>query len=1048
MSLATIVLTTQQLEVKRTALAESVRHVNNLDRANHTHLQKYAEMTKKNEALEKRYTQAMHTQTLTQQSLTHVRSELTTLRATSTRQNIALASGVGVEERLAEVERRYEEARESAEVESRKAREETRKRKRAEERIGVLEEHVRSANKEVDDIKEARGNDAQELLANAKERLEILHQELSQTFHAESPGEAPEYQRALESLVANNALLKHDVSELTHALAETREENRAYREEIDELRAAIGVAGRDTPSVQPRALSTELNPSRSHSRTESSPVITNANWNRIHHRNGSVSPWEHHRKVSLAPSFASTSTMEGITSTLGPGGLGMGPIGEFGGPLREEALSPTSDGRSSPKPTYRTSPSGGIGYHLNGVPKTKTTSAGFTKPFARRSLSSDKPRPAIRSFAVSSLFALGRDGFLMWKQSQGVESIAEWGPADDEQGNTTEEPLSPGGSEYFRNVERSRKRASLILARRETMSPTNSFDYSTTVVDQSSMAGYPSPMSDSAIGSQREKRVNKRTLLLLSRSRGVQTDPPEIDAAPSKPASISTGTSPQPPDERSETSSVHENRVGPISVLVEHLSKILTRLHSADVRTLNKRLKKQHLPGDVGHLSKSTMRTLSVEISDLRQHFRGLIDIGGNISKKDFVLLLKLFKDVFHQMIELQNILNDVTIDPSLAKKLQKDAYREEEDENRAKQSGGLGWIAAPITKFFVTPALESDAEATVSPRPGRGLERGRLQPLVRPAPKIQASTSATTTHVSVEFGGTGIIRRATPSVPAPTTVIEGLPPSPHDTMRPSTSQDGLAPPLPRTLRTSKSRANRNELLGIFAGAPKVPSPTDPWVMLPPSDLGAVGERLRTASSQHFGDKTVRQPRDILNQRKRLSAVVDAVIDSTRQQLEADEAPFDPFAQAPLLERTLRPRGLSDSSIRSTFVSHAHSHPQVSIVPERKGVLESLSRRFYGWKGTEVSPVNPDPGESTPTTTKETPVPIAIARSISPPPAQALSLASSQTGTGIMGILGSLAGNQNQDREAMNENEEEEDELAGAMLRQGAVGGRPGKSWR
>jgi hypothetical protein len=149
-------------------LIESAKHANNLERANGTHLQKFADISRKNEALEKvsplvsayilthpdppcatpsrplttytdssqRYTQVLHTQTLTQQSLTHVRSELTALRATSTRQHIALASGVGVEERLADVEKRYEEAMENAEGEARKARDEERRRKRAEERIG------------------------------------------------------------------------------------------------------------------------------------------------------------------------------------------------------------------------------------------------------------------------------------------------------------------------------------------------------------------------------------------------------------------------------------------------------------------------------------------------------------------------------------------------------------------------------------------------------------------------------------------------------------------------------------------------------------------------------------------------------------------------------------------------------------------------------------------------------------------------------------------------------------------------------------------------
>jgi hypothetical protein len=42
-----------QLEIKRRALSDSLRHVANLERANTTHLQKYAEQTRAYEALEK-----------------------------------------------------------------------------------------------------------------------------------------------------------------------------------------------------------------------------------------------------------------------------------------------------------------------------------------------------------------------------------------------------------------------------------------------------------------------------------------------------------------------------------------------------------------------------------------------------------------------------------------------------------------------------------------------------------------------------------------------------------------------------------------------------------------------------------------------------------------------------------------------------------------------------------------------------------------------------------------------------------------------------------
>ncbi|WWD16113.1 hypothetical protein CI109_100538 [Kwoniella shandongensis] len=1012
-----------QLEVKRTALADSVKRMHNLEKANHTHLQKYAEMSKKTEALEKRYTQAMHTQTLTQQSLTHVRTELTSLRATTARQNIALASGAGVEERLADVEKRYEDARELAESETRKVRDEGRKRKRAEARIAELEGQLGLAMKEVESIKEARAKDAQDLLTNAKDRLAILHTELSDTFRADSPSEMPEYQRALESLVANNALLKHDATELSHSLSESRDEVRTLREELDELRATIGGAGRRSPMGYLPHLASELSTNQSlHSRTESSPVINwghggdRTGWQRMSmassSRTGGTSAWEHHRKTSMAPSFTSASTMDGVTSP----GLGMGPIGEFGGILSTEekegaragALSPPlGEGRDSPKQMYRTSPSGGIGYVLNGVPKIRP---GHVRPSMGRSFSENKR--GMRSFA-----------------SQTVGSIAEWSGPESEGGNMlTEEPISPG-NDYFRAAEASRKRRSLMIARRSTMSPNESAEYSpnasNTLVDQSITADYPSPMSDSALPRNSPKRAKRKTLLLLTRSTGVQTDPVEREDSKEFDVRIgkselgasmaggsqvgSTGTSPVPPTEdRSETSSIQESRASVLLVLIEHLSRILAKLRSADVPTLNKRLKKQHLPGDVSHLSETTMRALQQEVADFRHLFRGAQNLGG-IDRKDFNLLLRLFKDVFGDLVELQAVVNDVTITPSVAKKLQRAAFKDEEDE-AAKQASGLGWIAAPITKFFVTPAAEGhDAgHGTSDHQPkatrGVGLERGRLHPMPsKSAPKQTAVASATATHVSVEFGGQGIVRRATPASTSATTATtassndsgaaEGLPSSPGPSMMGEStrtvssasatvvgSESGLAPPAVRTLRPSKSRSNRNELLGIFAGAaPRAGTSNN-------VNESSQGQKpLRSVSSRYFADKTIRGPRDATQDRKRLPAAVDAVIDVSAEQLAEEEdgiaiaGSYDP----PLLERTLRPRGLSDSSIRSTFVSQSAMAPVdtsssggggpttraqgygASVMGGAGGgMLQSLSRRIYGFRGTtvsnEVSPVNPE----------------------------------------------------------------------------------------
>jgi len=578
------------------------------------------------------------------------------------------------------------------------------------------------------------------------------------------------------------------------------------------------------------------------------------------------------------------------------------------------------------------------------------------------------------------------------------------------------------------------------------------------------------------------KRVHRRTLLLLTKSQGVQTDP--VDFAAPRSASTSTATSPQPHVDGSETSSLQEGRSGVLTALVEHLAKILAKLRSADIATLNKRLKKQHLPGDVSHLSRSTMRMLQNDVAEFRSAFKGVLDV--HVNRREFSLLLKLLKDVFGELVELQAVVNDVTIDPSLAKKLQKEAYRDEESEE-AKQKGGLGWIAAPITKFFVTPAQE-EVDPAKQDRAGiPRMDRSKLQAGTIKAPKLQASTSATTTHVSVEFGGAGIVRRATPAnAPA---VVDALPPSPDPSGAAPMAQPApvgggeslMPPPRPSgTLRPQKSRANRNELLGIFAGAStgRV-SPSNNWVVVPPgqSSISPIPPRqLRAASSQYFGDRTVRA-RDAQDtaSRKKLSSAVDAVIDRTAEQIDDQDPMTVGSYEPPLLERTLRPRGLSDSSIRSTFISHevgvpglapAERHILGSSVGEKKGYLESFASRFYPFRASPTEPIlgaTPAQGQDVPHATaadvpvaKETPSP---ARPIPASPRASKSGsstgASSPVGSGSMAqsqsLFGMLASSITAAAE-VNEEDRPEGDLRGAGLRRGMSGmGRVGggkTSWR
>jgi hypothetical protein len=828
----------------------------------------------------------------------------------------------GLKERIADAERRFEDARTLYQAEGRKLRDELKWRRLAEDRITDLESKLTAASREVEDVKAAQAKDAQDLLANAKERLESLHTELSETFAADQPSDTPEYLRTLEDLVASNALLKHDTTELARTLAHTLEENRALKDEIDELRLARLRPGSVSLSTELRPLLMRARSGSGHGRTTSTssekPHSTQVPAG--HKRVASAMlprTWDHRRNSSIAPSFTSTSTSDGPGVTSPTTGIG-------GGLFSPTADSPTArHGVQSPDffPLPRTrSSSGGIGYVHNGVPKTE-------RPWKR-----PRPRSMVdrRSVTMYSLVSgpLNEDDKVEEQQEEeqleqengsesqgGFDSRSHSRPASESQ---SQGAPSQSGDEWS---ERSRKRASVFLPSIPT-SPHLQFN----LLHEPSGVDLP-PFDVDATTQPNPKRTSRRTLLLLSRSTGVQTDPiPEAEAEPrqqqqqalhqthvlteTEPSPHRTPRKPRPnpttPPRRGDSvdpdESLHEPRgslsssvTGPavsVAQLVEFLTKVLTRLRGVDIPTLNRRLKKQNLPSDVSHVSRSTISALQAEVAGVRHRFRGLLD-ATTVSRRELGLLLTLLRDVFTELLELQSTVNDVTLDPRLAKKLRREAF--EDDKAKQEPAGGLWAYAAPLTSYFSTSTKTAEPAPPTSPA---------VPAAVRAAPKVGASTLASTASVTVEFGGSSV--RAAPASPkrqlasatgdvfdgrtstgtqrsvsapvytsaeAGTSAISGL------STGPGSGASGLGHgPAPASRRV-RTRASRSDLMGIFAGAQ-------------PSTA-----RVRPAASQVF-----REP---------LSTIVDAVLDPEEDDENAD---------GPLLQRTLRPRGLSDSSIRSTAI--------------------------------------------------------------------------------------------------------------------------------
>lgn len=493
---------------------------------------------------------------------------------------------------------------------------------------------------------------------------------------------------------------------------------------------------------------------------------------------------------------------------------------------------------------------------------------------------------------------------------------------------------------------------------------------------------------------------------MLTRSRGVQTDgtsssnnylgPSLVPRALTDLQSIST-----PRDGLSDTSSITDGHTSVLGALIDRMSVLGNRLVQADVLTLTNRLKRQHLLGaDVGHLSRSTINSVLQELTVLRSQYRAFLEdekVTTSCTRKDLRGLFKLLKDVFSEFGQLRATLNDIILDPTLAGKVSEMALHPSKADGSSlntingetSSSGASGWIA-PLTKFLGLPGASSNEEQTSAARalspPARPFSRGRGRPPPRVVPKREAALAATSMTVNVEFSGAGVGRAVTSTRSA----------------EPSASTQLLIEPSRVTTSTGEGSghqlrpaASRN-VMNIFAGAPRpTPNSGDPWVVIPKpqrpssrvSDFGGSATIGRSAARNLTVDSSQLTARGHPTGSKRLSRIVDAVIDrepsqqgfsptTTHDGSDPSDEERD-VVQDTLLERTLRPRGLSDSSIHTTFMAHGEdSHRQSeSVTVTRQSVLQALSRKVQSFRLAS---------SSIPTATVSTAVASAVSRPHSP----------------------------------------------------------------
>lgn len=364
-----------------------------------------------------------------------------------------------------------------------------------------------------------------------------------------------------------------------------------------------------------------------------------------------------------------------------------------------------------------------------------------------------------------------------------------------------------------------------------------------------------------------------------------------------------------------------------LAIILERVIALLNRMTQADALTLTNRLKRQNLKGaDVGHLSRTTVSGILSEATQLRGQFRAILEddkMPTTCTRKDLRCLFKLFKEMFEEMAQMRILLNDIILDPSIAERVSETALNPAKAAERERHAAKVSSWMSPLTKLF-GPSGDTSSAVYSSTPPIRAASRGRetTRMPVRVVPKLGPALAASTTTVNVEFTGNGRSITSTSSAQA-------------------IRQDEIKS---RTASTAPPAPAQGSLMGIFAGAP-LAAPADPWVVLPKPPFPAKqdGDLLGTTTIGRSAMKNTRHA-------PRLSQNVDAVIDlhSPIQDDENDKL-------APLLQRTLRRRGLSDSSMHSTFIAQSEEPPSLSRAeteawPETAGVLHTLGRRVLSFK--------------------------------------------------------------------------------------------------
>lgn len=197
--------------------------------------------------------------------------ELDTARSVIDRLSAQNARAAGWDLRLAAAAQEIEDLKQELDAERHRNKVAEAKAAAAHTRCAKLEADLHFASEEVDHMRATRSEFSQDILDEARSRLRAMQTDRGEAVAV--PGN--EVTQILETLVADNELLKKDTAELQNLLAEAREDNRVLRDEVEEAKATVLVSGSTnvatpTSSTWYHPSSGRITPSfRSHRQTDS-----------------------------------------------------------------------------------------------------------------------------------------------------------------------------------------------------------------------------------------------------------------------------------------------------------------------------------------------------------------------------------------------------------------------------------------------------------------------------------------------------------------------------------------------------------------------------------------------------------------------------------------------------------------------------------------------------------------------------------------------------------------------------------------------------------